>query len=217
MRDQQLTEGGAAGDGRAVALLDAARVDVTDAVLAEIAAWMVEAGQPFLGWFLGDLPERTIQEWARRDSSEFALRNASLLIDGDRCVGGILVLGGAELSRGRLADMQALLRATHDRDAVLDRVRASRNWFLPVGVDDLYVSKVAVAGSHRGRGLGRRLIHHASERAKDGGYSGVRLDVVATNRAAVGLYEAAGFRTLDERYVEELGVAYRSMRLGAPS
>src|SRR5437868_1359031 len=214
--EQRLSDVRGAGDGRGVALVEALEFGVSQALLVEIAAWMLEAGQPFLGWFLGDRPEATIEEWARRGSSEFALRHVSLLMDADRCVGGIAVLGGADLSRGRLADLQALLKAAPDRNPVLDRVRATRDWFLPVAADDSYVSKIAVVSSHRGRGLGWLLLREAFRRAAERGHRGVRLDVAADNRAAISLYERAGFETLDERYIEELGVAYRAMRLEVP-
>lgn len=58
----------------------------------------------------------------------------------------------------------------------------------------LYVGKLAVAASHRGQGLARRLIDHAGARAREKGLSALELQVrveLVENQAA---FRAMGFR-----------------------
>jgi ribosomal protein S18 acetylase RimI-like enzyme len=55
-----------------------------------------------------------------------------------------------------------------------------------------YISTLAVAGSERGRGLGRALLLHAFADLEEGGASGLGLDVMAHNEGALGLYRSVG-------------------------
>lgn len=55
-------------------------------------------------------------------------------------------------------------------------------------LEDLYVAEPA-----RGSGLGRALVDAAIERARERGCARVVLDANEENRAAISLYEAAGF------------------------
>lgn len=53
---------------------------------------------------------------------------------------------------------------------------------------------IAVDPAARGQGLGRRLLADAERQAGAAGRDGLRLEVRQDNRAAAGLYEAAGYR-----------------------
>jgi GNAT superfamily N-acetyltransferase len=56
---------------------------------------------------------------------------------------------------------------------------------------------IMVAESARGRGVGRALVRDMIGWASDSGYRGIQFNaVVATNRAAVALYDSEGFRVL---------------------
>lgn len=55
-----------------------------------------------------------------------------------------------------------------------------------------YVRHVALDPSHRGRGLGRRLMHAAADRMRDAGIDGWRLNVKPDNAQALRLYEGLG-------------------------
>jgi putative acetyltransferase len=57
--------------------------------------------------------------------------------------------------------------------------------------------KMYLAPSHRGRGLGKRLLRHALERASQLGFRRVELETASVLRVAIGLYESFGFRVYD--------------------
>jgi len=53
---------------------------------------------------------------------------------------------------------------------------------------------MGVAAGYRGQRIGKRLLAAALQAARDKGLERVQLDVFAANAAAIGLYQAAGFR-----------------------
>jgi RimJ/RimL family protein N-acetyltransferase len=65
---------------------------------------------------------------------------------------------------------------------------------------------MGVIASHRGNGLGQRLITETIAAARQGGFSRIQLGVFATNARAVALYRKVGF-------IEE-GVRRRAVRIG---
>jgi ribosomal protein S18 acetylase RimI-like enzyme len=62
------------------------------------------------------------------------------------------------------------------------------------------VTDLAVTATHRGRGVGRRLLNRAEELARSRGAAELRIAVVGGNRVAESLYRSAGFL----RYLEIL-------------
>lgn len=64
---------------------------------------------------------------------------------------------------------------------------------------------IGVVASHRGRGLGKRLLQACIDRAWSNGLARVDLEVRADNLAAIRLYEALGF--------QREGVRRRGMRI----
>ena len=64
-----------------------------------------------------------------------------------------------------------------------------------LGMNELYVSNVAVHERFRGRGVGSALITHAEKEAARAGSAGLALDVETDNLQAIRLYERLGFRT----------------------
>jgi ribosomal protein S18 acetylase RimI-like enzyme len=58
-----------------------------------------------------------------------------------------------------------------------------------------YIADLAVAPSHRGRGLGRRLISTCETFARNNGADCLRIGVLADNDGARRLYETVGFRS----------------------
>jgi GNAT superfamily N-acetyltransferase len=60
--------------------------------------------------------------------------------------------------------------------------------------DHLFVENVAVAPRMQGRGLGRRLLAHAEEKARAAGFTELRLLTNGAFESNVRLYLSAGFR-----------------------
>ena len=65
---------------------------------------------------------------------------------------------------------------------------------VPLGGGRCELRKMYLAPACRGRGLGKRLLRHALDRARRLGFRRVELETLAALRAAVGLYESMGFR-----------------------
>lgn len=56
-----------------------------------------------------------------------------------------------------------------------------------------FITDLVVSGPHRGRSIGRALLHAAEARVRLSGVESLRLSVKAGNTAAEGLYAAEGF------------------------
>jgi ribosomal-protein-alanine N-acetyltransferase len=63
-------------------------------------------------------------------------------------------------------------------------------WFI---VDELHINTLAVAASHRRRGLATMLLHSVFEEARTAGMQRATLDVRRSNDAALRLYRGLGF------------------------
>ena len=66
-------------------------------------------------------------------------------------------------------------------------------------VDEAHVINVAVAPQERRHGIGRALVAHLLDHAKANGIVKLLLEVRASNAAAIGLYEKAGFTRFNVR------------------
>jgi ribosomal-protein-alanine N-acetyltransferase len=69
-------------------------------------------------------------------------------------------------------------------------------WFNPPQAD---VQTLAVAPAAQGTGLGRRLLSHLVDGARERGCEQLHLEVRADNDAAIGLYRRSGFVLLRRR------------------
>lgn len=69
-------------------------------------------------------------------------------------------------------------------------------WFAS---DEAELADVAVAPEHRGRGLGGRLVEHATARARARGARSLFLEVRASNARALSLYRSRGFHVISVR------------------
>jgi GNAT superfamily N-acetyltransferase len=61
------------------------------------------------------------------------------------------------------------------------------------------IKRMWIHADYRGRGLGRRLLHHLESVARQLGYAHVVLDTNATLTVAIAMYEGAGYESI-ERY-----------------
>lgn len=62
---------------------------------------------------------------------------------------------------------------------------------------ELYISYIAVDEGYRGKGLGKQSLDFAIEFAKESDFKSVGLDVRENNSAALSLFEASGFETIE--------------------
>lgn len=62
-----------------------------------------------------------------------------------------------------------------------------------VGAGEAHLLNVCIRGSEQGRGLGRALVLHAMEKARDAGADALFLEVRPSNHVAARLYESLGF------------------------
>ena len=90
----------------------------------------------------------------------------------------------------------------------------------PPRSDELYVANLAVDPDYQSRGIGRRLLAAAAQRAEERGYRRLSLHVAASNARALHLYESVGFSrevTLHPPYQGPLGIpAFIAMRRRLP-
>jgi ribosomal protein S18 acetylase RimI-like enzyme len=58
----------------------------------------------------------------------------------------------------------------------------------------LIVHRLCIHPDYQGRGLAKALMQFAEEYALKNGYASIRMDTFITNKAALGLYNALGYR-----------------------
>jgi ribosomal protein S18 acetylase RimI-like enzyme len=68
----------------------------------------------------------------------------------------------------------------------------------------LYVDELMVAGTHRGQGIGRRLMEAAEGRARALGIEEIELNVWERNAGAIAFYEHLGYTTVRRRMVRAI-------------
>jgi ribosomal-protein-alanine N-acetyltransferase len=70
---------------------------------------------------------------------------------------------------------------------------------MSVAAGEAHLLNLALAQSARGQGYGRRLLTHLLDLAQGAGVEGLYLEVRPSNRAALALYDSAGFETIGRR------------------
>lgn len=95
----------------------------------------------------------------------------------------------------------------------------------PTNAHVAQLREIAMALSARRKGVANALLAHAITHAREKGYRKLVLTVLATNEAAIALYEQAGFVTearlvaefqLDGRWIDDLSLA-RHLDVGGAS
>lgn len=70
------------------------------------------------------------------------------------------------------------------------------------------IGRMAVRESHRGRGVGRRLVRFLEAAAREAGIEAIHL---AAQVSAIGFYERLGYTTYGERFLDA-GIDHRMMK-----
>lgn len=176
--------------------------------------WILEASRPYVDVLFGsvDVAADAVRDRLLVPRSEYSIHKATLLLADGVVSGGFIALPGPELARCRHLDLLEFDRRLEGDGATQYRAALERlkDLFAPVGDDAYYLSKIGVAATARGQGLGRQLLGHYFERARALGLRIARLDVSADNQAAIALYRASGFREIARGSSPPDGLEYLS-------
>ncbi|MEX1081120.1 MAG: GNAT family N-acetyltransferase [Halofilum sp. (in: g-proteobacteria)] len=140
----------------------------------------------------GETPIDVGARRAMRDQASFSWRNADVAELDGRVAG--LMLGyptGDPTPEGRL---------------LLPRVPAMVQPLIELEFEaprSYYINALAVFENCRGRGIGKRLVAAAIQRAAENGLSRVCVQVFEHNRPALALYRHRGFALMDRRPMQE--------------
>jgi ribosomal protein S18 acetylase RimI-like enzyme len=99
-----------------------------------------------------------------------------------------------------LADPAACVLVADDGSDVVGLLAARTDRYFPSGSKLFRVTALAVAGAHRGKGIGRALMAHAMEIAASRGCAGVELTTGEHRVDAQAFYERLGFKRTSVRY-----------------
>ncbi|MFD1720395.1 GNAT family N-acetyltransferase [Amnibacterium endophyticum] len=102
-------------------------------------------------------------------------------------------------------------------DPGVDYASENYRWFMQRGGSFVYVDRIVVTPSAKGRGVGRALYGAAFDRAREHGLDEVtcEVNVRPANPDSLAFHERLGFRRLEEQ--ETKGGAYRVALLAAPA
>ena len=156
-----------------------------------------------------DLFDPFVERAWRAPRTLFSHTEATLGVDGETLAGLEIGYGGRDwyALKPPLRDVSlALLQGgVVSRDRLKQMARRSHlaSYLNPsVPETAYYVLALSVAESHRGQGLGARLLRNAIDQAREAGYRELHLDVLSDN-AAVGFYRAMGFEVVAETVAPE--------------
>ncbi len=134
----------------------------------------------------------------------FAASAATLATDGDEMLGMELGFAGPNfyVFKDNLVALAGGLIAEgvvsfDELKGLAERAEQASYLNAHVPEDVYYLHALSTPERHRGKGVGRQLLHAAITRAKADGYRELQLDVLADN-PAVGFYQANGLRILCE-------------------
>ena len=182
---------------------------------AELVAMLVAASQPYLSALYGESSAGAaiFAALMKCESSEFLAGHAQVLCEETDPRGCYVALPGSQLPACRRAELCEALRyfGAGAAASLGKRLALLSSLFPPVRDSDFYLSKLAVHVEARGRGFGRLLLDHYMERGRQIGFRRFRLDVSCGNHGAKHLYEAAGFRVIDQRHSAQFDLSYLAM------
>lgn len=154
-----------------------------------------------------DVSARIRRHLFRHGVAEFSPPHGRALVEDGALVGILACLGGDRLQRTRLQGAMHLRRSgiLDDEQGLVDRLKAAHAATLSPDDGDFYLSRIAVAEEHRGRGLGAHLLERFEAAADERGAERLVLDVDADAEDAVSFYRNAGYREIGRGTAEEEG------------
>jgi RimJ/RimL family protein N-acetyltransferase len=187
-----------------------------EALIPNALAWILAAGQPYYDWLCGsrDKAEQTVAMWMKQPSSEIFFQRIKFLQCGSEIAGGIIGLGGAELKRTRIADVNSYWKTldVHSRGSLIGRLSQSLQAFAPIAEDEYYVSKVGLARSFQGKGLAKVLVEHCLDQGTALGYSKFRADIQTENKPSLRCARAVGFEIFYTGQSADGALKYHALR-----
>jgi GNAT superfamily N-acetyltransferase len=187
-----------------------------DALIPIALPWILAAGQPYYDWLCGsrDAAERSVATWMRQPSSEISIQRVQFLLCGSEIAGGIIGLGGADLKRARIADINSYWKTldVHSRGTLIGRLSQSLNAFAPVADDEYYVSKVGLARPFQAKGLAKILVEHCLDQGTTLGYCKFRADIETENKPSLRCSRATGFEIFYTGQSADGALKYHALR-----
>ena len=182
----------------------------------DIAPLVYESSQELLDFMFGGRSgaETGLTKLLRKSDGHFGHRFATLMVLGDDIVGVELGYDRQQLASQEFAGALNMLRAmplTRWPHLIVRVNQALSGYVMPPAADAYYINNIAVDGSKRGMGLGRRFLDYIADRARRNGYRCVELDVTDINEGGIRFYERYGFRK-----VAESGTAEKAEKCGLP-
>lgn len=172
----------------------------------EFADLMHATGAVTYDYQFGDrrLFDQIVNASWRTPSTLFAYDATTLALDGDELLGIEVGFHAPEFAQRKKALAQlwpALIEAGEVSREKLRQI-AERTYqcsYLNAAIPSnvYYIHALAVKESHRGKGIGVKLLHHAIEKAKKADLRALHLDVLSDN-PAVAFYRALGLQCLVE-------------------
>lgn len=141
---------------------------------------------------------RFYEELYRRGGADFAPPAGRLLLVDGRPAGLVALTDPASLMRARLRGGLMFARSEQLRadPALGERLKLAAGTFVRPRPTDGYLSRLAVAPTMGGRGLGRLLLDAALDATRALGLTRCVLEVADDNARAIALYRAHGFEEI---------------------
>jgi ribosomal protein S18 acetylase RimI-like enzyme len=179
---------------------------------ASYLALEARASEPYAAFVYEDRAEaeRVQRLLFDRDVGDLAHGFARLAMVDGRPAGMLACIPGDQLGKARLKAALVLRKAgVFEAPGTARRSSLAGQTLAKVASDDFYLSRIAVAEGHRGRGIGRALLLHYEAEGRRRGARRLVLEVSPTHPEAVRLYERAGFAITGRGEAEDVATQRR--------
>lgn len=118
---------------------------------------------------------------------------------------------GAEEASVRLMDIrdepEQQLWIAHEHGDAIAMIAIDIRYYLPLGARTCRITALVVLDTYQGRGIGKRLLREAEQKARQAGATRVELTTAMHREAAHQFYKACGYENASLRFVKRLGDA----------